>query len=100
MRTLCFNIKNSYVKVIPEVAPKSFYMFNGFDVNVICDPAFSGSDRELMNEVCHFLSTHEEGSVELKTLYVVHNIHFDSKNRIEEILFQVITRLEPQWCCQ
>ena len=72
-------------------------MFNAFDVNVLCDPAFRGSGIELMNEVCQFLSTHEEGKVELKTLYVVHDAHFDSYHRIEEILFQVITPLEPQW---
>ena len=87
------------MKVIPEVALERMGKYNAFDVKAVCNPAFAGTDRELMNEICQLLTNLVDGMMELKTIYVVHDAHFDSKHRIEEIQFQVITPLEPQWYC-
>ena len=99
MNSIISKIRNSDVNVIPEVALERMGKYNAFDVKAVCNPAFAGTDRDLMNEICQLLTTLVEGKIELKTFYVVHDAHFDSKHRIEEILFQVITPLEPQWYC-
>ena len=99
MKGIITKIRNCDVTVIPEVALERMGEYNAFDVKAICNPAFIGTDRELMNEICKLLTTLVEGKFELKTFYVVHDVHFDSKHQIEEILFQVITPLELQWYC-
>ena len=95
----CFitRIGNCDLKVNPEVALERMGKYNAFDVKAACNPAFAGTDRELMNEICQLLTTLVEGKIEVRTFFVVHDVHFDSKHRIEEIIFQVTTPLEPQW---
>lgn len=92
-------IKNSDVTIIPEVAPEIFGRFYAFDVRIICNPPYRGSDKELMIEICKILTEQTKGAIELKTFYVVHDVHYASDFQVEEITFQVITPLEPQWYC-
>ena len=92
-------IKNSDVSIIMEVAPENFGRFNAFDVRVLCDPPYHDSDKGLMIEVCRILTEQSKGEVRLKTYYVVRDVNYAPLFRVEEITFQVITSLEPQWHC-
>lgn len=104
-------IKQSLVSIEPEVALDDFGKFRAFYVNVKCYPAFDGTDKELMNEVCRILTAKTKGMVELKTFYVIDHVVSSSMKesvspnkagswrQIEELAFQVITPLEPQWWC-
>ena len=80
MNSIITRIRNCDVKLIPEVALERIGEYNAFDVKAVCIPAFTGTDRELMNEICQLLTTLVEGKIELKTFYVVHDAHFDSKH--------------------
>ena len=96
MSSIIVKNENCDVTIITKVAPENFGRFDAFDVRVLCDPPYRGLDKELMIEVCKTLSKQTKGSVELKTFYVVHDIHYASEFLVEEIVFQVITPLAPQ----
>lgn len=87
MSRIQVKIKNCYVTIIPEVAPENFGRINAFDVKVLCDSPYRGSDKELMVEVCRILTEQTKGAVELKTFYVVRDIHYASDLRVGEIIF-------------
>jgi len=99
MSRIKVKIKNCDLTIIPEVAPESFGRINAFDVRVLCEPPYRGSDKELMVEVCRILTEQTKAKVELKTFYVVRDVHYVSEFWVEEISFQVITPLELQWHC-
>ena len=99
MKKIELEIRDCSVTIFPEVSPENFRRFNAFDVRVVCNPAFCGSDKELMVAVCKALSAVTGDSLELKTFYVVRNASFDANHRVEEITFQVITPLDSQWYC-
>ena len=90
---------NCDLTIIPEVDPVDFGKYNAFDVKVICDPEFPGSDKELMCAVCQFLTEYINNAIEIRTHYVVHDATFKDRLRVCEIMFQVLTPLEPQWYC-
>lgn len=99
MNKINTRIDGSDLTIIPEIALDSFGRVNAFDIRVICNPAFRGSDKELMINVCRFISGLTDGKVELKTFYVAQDVRFDAKHCVKEITFQVITPLDPQWYC-
>lgn len=88
--------KNGDLTIKTEVAPTFWGKVNAFSVYVSCDPVFKGTDKELMQRVCDILTNFTNGNVELKTQNVVSAIWFENCH-IREIVFQVITPLEPLW---
>lgn len=88
--------QNSDLTITPEVAPALFGRINAFSVRVQCNPAFNGTDKELMQRVCEILTKATDGKVELRTQNVVYEASFTNFN-IEELTFQVLTPLQPQW---
>lgn len=58
MSRIHVKIKNCDVTIVPEVAPENFGRVNAFDVRVLCDSPYRGSDKELMVEVCRILTEH------------------------------------------
>ncbi len=92
------HIKDSDVSIEPSIPVETFGKVKAFEVKVTCNPAYEGSDKELMNEVCKILYEQTNRMIELKTFYVIHDACFVGKHRrIETIVFQVITPLETQW---
>ena len=99
-KQILYHNKNGDISIETSIPLEMFGKVKAFEVKITCTPAYEGSDKDLMNEVCSFLSCHTDGKVELRTLYVVHDACFvDKLRRIEKLVFQVITPLEPQWHC-
>lgn len=97
MNTIKVKIKNCDATIIPEVASENFGKISAFDVRVLCEPPYRGSDKQLMIEVCRILTEQNKWKVELKTFYVIRDVHYISEFEVEDITFQVITPLELQW---
>ena len=64
-------INQTLLSIEPEVSLWDFGKVQAFYVKVKCYPAYEGTDKVLMNEVCRILTAETKGDVELKTYYVV-----------------------------
>ena len=60
-------------------------------VKVSCNPAFKGSDKELMILACNFLTQYTKKEVEFSTQYVVCYVDIDQDEHINSIIFQALT---------
>ena len=92
-------IGNSEVEIVPHIKPQGFYKTEAFFVDVKCFPAFKGGDKELMVKVCVILSRLNGGKTELRTQYVVDEVHYEGDFAVSFIRFQVITSICPQCYC-
>lgn len=71
---------NKYkISIETDVTPEQFGKIGSFNVTVSCFPAFVGTDKELMNLVCDYLSSQAEGMV-IKTRYVVSYASLETTN--------------------
>ncbi len=105
-------INQTLLSIEPEVSLRDFGKVQAFYVKVKCYPAYEGTDKVLMNEVCRILTAETKGDVELKTYYVIDHVISSSMKestppykagswrQIEELTFQVVTPLELQWWCR
>ena len=88
--------KNCDLTITPSVAPSLFRKVNAFNVRVQCCPSFDGTKEALMQEVCAILSNATNGNTEIRTKFVLSDVSFENFH-LQEIVFQVITPLEPLW---
>ena len=86
----------SNLTITSGVAPALFERVNAFIVRVQCNPAFNGTDKNLMQKVCEILTNATDRKLALRTQNVVYEASFVN-NRIEELTFQVLTPNEPLW---
>ena len=91
-------LREGNITIIPGVQPENFAKVSAFNVYIECDEPYRGTDKELMQEVCQFLTKYVQEEIELRTQYVVSSASFE-QGQISKILFQVITPLELMWYC-
>lgn len=87
---------NKYkISIETDVTPEQFGKIGSFNVTVSCFPAYDGTDKELMDFVCNYLTGLTEGRVRIKTRYVISCVSLETANndmcKVKGLVFQALT---------